>query len=128
MFIIKEKLFKDFIDIKNILNINILKCYKSLFCIKGIKNNIGSPAIISIILFHIISIFIFYKCQLVKIEDKINGIIFEVKIKKLVKNTLKEKSRKEKSLINRNLSTTNIQNKKSKNMNKSKLTNFFQEK
>ena len=61
--------------IKNIANINILKCYKSLFSQNGIIRNIGSYIIISIILFHIISIFIFYKYQFDEIQDKINDII-----------------------------------------------------
>ena len=71
----EEKIFKNFIDIKNIANINILKCYKSLFSKNGIIRNIGSYIIISIILFHIISIFIFYKYQFDEIKDKINVII-----------------------------------------------------
>ena len=33
----KDKIFKNFIDIKNVANINILKCYKTLFSKKGIK-------------------------------------------------------------------------------------------
>ena len=97
MLINKEKLFKNFIDIKNIANINILKCYKALFCIKGIKNNIGSYTIISIILFHIISIIIFYKYQLDKIKDIINDIIFCLINKKVIKsrkNIKKKRKRK----------------------------------
>ena len=70
-----KKLLKNFIDIKNIANINILKCYKSLFCIKGIKHNIGSFITISIFIFHNISIFIYYKFELDKLKNKINEII-----------------------------------------------------
>ena len=94
MIINKDKLFKNFVDIKNIMNINILKCYKALFCLKGIKNNIGSSIIISMILFHIISIFIFYKYQQDKIIDKINDIIFGIKNGQLIKSRKKKKERK----------------------------------
>ena len=75
MFINKEKLFKRFIDIKNIANINILRCYKSLFCKKGLIYNIGSYIVISLIIFHFISIIIFYINQLNKIKEKIKNII-----------------------------------------------------
>ena len=56
----KEKLFKNFINIKNIANINILKCYKILFCKDGIKGNIGFLAILLIIILHFIFILLFY--------------------------------------------------------------------
>ena len=36
----KEQLYKNFMNIKNILNFNIMKCYKVLFTKNGIKNNI----------------------------------------------------------------------------------------
>ena len=80
MIIDKKKLFKNFIDIKNIANINILKCYKSLFSKNGLEYNIGSYTTISIIIFHIICIFIFYKFQLDKIKDIINNIEKGIKI------------------------------------------------
>ena len=37
----KNKLIIQFTDIKNILNLNGMKCYKKLLETKGIKNNIG---------------------------------------------------------------------------------------
>ena len=37
----KTKLYENFIDIKNIANINLLVCYKQLFKGEGIKKNIG---------------------------------------------------------------------------------------
>ena len=89
----KQKIFKNFIDIKNIANINILKCYKSLFSIRGFKHNIGSFSIILIILFHIICIFIFYYNQLDKIKQKIDAIIAGITNRKLYKNIIKEKNK-----------------------------------
>ena len=75
----KTKLLQNFIDIKNIANINIIFCYKNLFTKEGLINNLGNYIISSIIVFHIISIFIFYMNQLSKIKREINIIIFEIK-------------------------------------------------
>ena len=69
------KLFENFIDINNIVNIQIMKCYKILFSKEGIINNIAFYLIIPIILFHIISIFVFYLYQKREIFDKIKDII-----------------------------------------------------
>ena len=63
MHINKTKLYQNFLDIKNIANINILICYKNLLEINGIIYNIGSYIIIAIIIFHIICIIIFYAKQ-----------------------------------------------------------------
>ena len=120
MKIIKEKLFRNFKVIKNIANINILKCYKSLFCIKGIENNIGSYTVIFIFLFHISSIIIFYKYQLDKIKDIINVILFGIKNTKIAKKRKKKKARKEKQITSQNIPTINIQNKRNKKINKRK--------
>ena len=56
----KTKILDNFINIKNIVNFNFLVCYKNLFCKMGIINNIGSYLIFGIILFHLITLFIFY--------------------------------------------------------------------
>ena len=120
MKIIKEKLFKNFKDIKNIANINILKCYKSLFCIKGIENNIGSYTVIFIFLFHISSFIIFYKYQQDRIKDIIDVILFGMKNTKIAKKRKKKKARKEKQITSQNIPTTNIQNKRNKKINKRK--------
>ena len=108
-----KKLLKNFIDIKNIANINILKCYKSLFCIKGIKHNIGSFITISIFIFHNISIFIYYKFQLDKLKNKINEIILCIKNLDLSKNSKKKNKEKENFKINKNIQKFN--NKKKAN-------------
>ena len=104
----KDKIFKNFIDIKNVANINILKCYKTLFSKKGFKHNIGSLTIIPILIFHIICIFIFYKTQLDKIKDKINDIIFGIKNWKLYKNSIRKKSQNKKLEANKIMSTLNL--------------------
>ena len=64
-----------FKNIKNIINLNILKCYNTLFNINGISNNIGSYIILSVILFYFISIIIFYKKDYIIIKNNISNII-----------------------------------------------------
>ena len=54
------KFFENFIDIKNIANVYLLICYKSLFTKKGLINNYGSYSIIGIIFIHFIIIIIYY--------------------------------------------------------------------
>ena len=55
----KAKLLNNFINIKNIANIEVLKCYKILFSKQGFKNNYGNYIILAILLFHIISLIYF---------------------------------------------------------------------
>ena len=55
----KEKILDNFKNVKNFLNFNFLICYKKLFIKEGILYNIGCYLLLSIILFHIISIFVF---------------------------------------------------------------------
>ena len=74
----KTKLYQNFIDIKNIANINLMVCYKVLFNKKGIINNIACLTIIPIILFHLIVIIIFYMSQKNQIKDKIKDISFGI--------------------------------------------------
>ena len=54
----KEKIKSKF-NIKNLINIKIIKCYKYLFCKQGILHNIGSYILLSIILIYIIFLIIF---------------------------------------------------------------------
>ena len=69
-----NKLMNNFIDIKNIANIGLLKCYKKLFSFKDIIKNIGFLMIIPIIIFHFICIIIFYCKQFKKLKKKIKNI------------------------------------------------------
>ena len=70
----KELLVKGFKEIKNIINLNIMKCYYILFNIDGIKNNIGCYIISSSILIHFISIILFYKIDNFKLKKTILDI------------------------------------------------------
>ena len=55
----KEKLKSNFVNFKNIANINMFKCYKNLFS-KNISSNIGNYIISPIILLGIVSFFVFH--------------------------------------------------------------------
>ena len=60
-------------------NFNILKCYKSLFCKKGISQNIGFFLLIIIFIFHFIYTFYFYLKDIYLIKNKIGEITDEIK-------------------------------------------------
>ena len=85
----KTKILENFAYIENIANVHIIVCYKSLFTKNGIINNIGSFIIILIVIFHIISLFIFFIKQLPIIKSKIKGIIFGIRHSKLIKEDKK---------------------------------------
>ena len=76
----KSELIKNFINIKSIVNINILVCYKVLFSKKGILNNYGCYCLIFVIFLHLIIIIIFYAKNLIKkIQLQIKDIAFGIK-------------------------------------------------
>ena len=71
----KDKLYKNFINIKNFLNMNFIKCYHILFSLEGTKNNIGSFILIPIILLQIGSIIFFYLKGYNILNNIINNIV-----------------------------------------------------
>ena len=106
----KDKLFENLININNIANLNILICYKKLFNINGILFNIGNYIIATIILFHIISFFIFYLKQYGLIKNKIKVIICNIKKSIVTK-------RKNNKIINKKVNK-NVGDQKMNNRNK----------
>ena len=102
MAIDKSKLLENFKNIKNLANINFLICYKKLFNKEGLKNNIGAHILEAIILFHLISIIIFYLFQFSLIKQEINDIFLG---------------------INKNIVTGEDKNRKNWNL-KSRITEF----
>ena len=75
----KDKFLNNFIDLKKNINLDVMKCYKTLFSTKGIKTNIGFYIILFIIVI-IVILAIIFKVKGFKIfNDKIDEI---VKIKK----------------------------------------------
>ena len=63
-----------------------MKCHKQLFKKESILYNIGFYLTTAIIIFHIITCFIFYLKQYKEIRDKIKDIIFAIKYLKLNKS------------------------------------------
>jgi len=55
----KDKLLSNFKDLKSLINLDIVKCYKILFTKEGLIKNIGSYILLSTIFLFIISSFIF---------------------------------------------------------------------
>ena len=107
MIINKMKLLDNIKDIRNLMNLKILICYKKLLLsLSSINHNIGCLIIICIIAIHIISIFVFYINQLKKIQKMIENIIFGISninfIKQLDKTKNKIKFSKRKRMLKRN--------------------------
>ena len=92
----KGKIYEKFIDINTIANIKIIICYKVLFTIKGLIYNIPFYSIIIMIIFHFLTIFIFYYIQIKLIKNKIQDIVFGINNWNLVKVFEKEKRKLEK--------------------------------
>ena len=82
----KNDFFKSFVDIKNIFNINIMKCYKTVLKIKSIKRNYGFYIIASIVLFYLITLLIFITISFDKLKEKINEILFALKFNETPKD------------------------------------------
>ena len=113
----KTKLYNNFIDIKNIANINILKCYQNLFNIIGIIYNMGNYIIILIIIFHLVSIFVFYLKQLNDLKNKINKIVYAIKNLGIIKKS-KNSHKKATEMIVMKKNNKKKYIKKTKNENK----------
>ena len=91
----KKKLLDNLKDIKNIANLNLLKCFKVLFNIIGILKNVGFYIFIVIILFHTITLFIFYIKELNLLINKIKLLIFVLNNFKLKKEINKDENNKD---------------------------------
>jgi hypothetical protein len=73
----KEKLLNKFINIDEITNLKIIKCYEALFSIEGLKKNIGNYTIFSIIFVNIICFIIFVARERKFLFTLINEIFFK---------------------------------------------------
>ena len=89
----KDKLLANFKNIKNVANLNILVCIKKLFSKVGILENIGFYIFIAIIIFRIISLFVFYIKQLHSLHKRIKYISYAIKHLKLLIKEEKDKSK-----------------------------------
>ena len=92
----KTKLYENFVNFRNIANVNLLKCYKVLFSKSGIIKNYGSLSLMPLLLIHFIIIILFYAKNLYKnIEEKIKDISYGIKNWDLVKEEEREQKRQE---------------------------------
>ena len=71
----KKDFLKSFIDIKNIANINLLKCYKTVLNIRSLKKNYGFFIIFFIVISYFITLFIFTSKSFKKLKKDIKKII-----------------------------------------------------
>ena len=115
-----EEFKKNFMDINNIANIQILKCYKIIFTKDGIKNNIGCFIFLFIIFIYFICLILFrFKFyDLLKIE--INNFICKINSEKLnERKTTKNNNKRQKNKIKinhiRNTNNNNNFSKKNEN-------------
>ena len=110
----REKLYKNFVDFKNIANFNLLVCYNNLFTNQSILKNVGSYIIILIALLNIITFFIFHISQFKIIKKKINILINELSDFNFVKFEKKGKIKKIKKKENINEINNNKNNSRNK--------------
>ena len=114
----RKNILKDFIDIKKITNIEIIKCYKIVFKINNLKNNYGFFLIFFIFILYFICICIFYFKSLKNLIDEVIKII---EAKNLENQIIK--SEQIYPLKNKNkVKKINKKNKKAKNKIKSDST------
>ena len=71
----KDKLIENFIDIKSIINLEVMKCYSYLFTKEGILYNIGSYILLSSIFIYIILIIFFISRGYNSFVKRINDVI-----------------------------------------------------
>ena len=115
----KKDFLKSFIDIKNIDNLNIMKCYKIVFKIKDLIKNYGFFIISFIIVLYFITLIIFWAYSYNKLKNDINIMISLLKInettiikndiKKITKKKKKKKVKRKKKIKNNN-TNSNINN------------------
>ena len=110
-----KNLINNFLDIKKITNIEIVKCYKIVFHMNNIPHNYGFFIITFIFILYCICINVFYCKSLKNLIDEINKIIKTIKNKsnqvtkkEPIKNITKNKRKNLKKKKIKNSSTLNI--------------------
>ena len=97
----KNKFINDISNITNIINLDIVKCYKTLFTKEGLIKNIGSYLLLSIIIINIIIILLFIIKGFEEIKNQINYII-KSKINKKSDETKNKKNKDKNQKIKKN--------------------------
>ena len=110
----KNDFFKSFTDIKNIMNIEVMKCYKTVLKLKELKKNYGFLIVAFIIIFYFITLLIFIIKSNASFKNEIKNIIWALKFNEIpFKNN---KAIKKKIIINNKIKI----NKKKKNYSQKK--------
>ena len=98
----QEQLLNNFVNIKSISNIGVMKCYNLLFSKKGITNNLGSYILLIIIFINIISVICFVIKGYKSIYNKISDIIIIKKENEKENNIVTEGNNENFLKINKN--------------------------
>ena len=96
----KDKLKSNFVNFKQISNLNVLKCYKLLLNNQLVKNK-GCIIISIILFFELIGIFVFYCYEFNILKNKIKVILESKKSenKKIINNDKVDKNKRTSKLI-----------------------------
>ena len=128
----KNEFLKSFTDIKNIINLNIMKCYKTILKmkIKDFRNNYGFMIISFILLFYFFTLIIFCCCSFTKLRKEIKRIIFALKCSyfpkiKYQNNNINNSTNNNKIQIKKEINKKKYKSKKFKLKNKSNLGNYL---
>ena len=71
----KNKLYQSFTDVKNIMNIHLLKCYKKVFTKESLKNNYGFFIFLIIFVLFFITLILFISKYYTSLKNEINTIV-----------------------------------------------------
>ena len=83
----KKNFFKSFIDIKNIANLNLMKCYKTVLKIKNLIKNYGFFIMFLIMILYFITLIIFWTKSFYKLKKILNIMFIGLKSKEqIIKN------------------------------------------
>ena len=87
----KNKLFNSFINFKNIMNIDVLKCYKLIFKLDSFMHNYANLTMLIIFILFVITLFIFYFRDCYNLEKILTLIVYFKLNLNLAKKFLKKK-------------------------------------
>ena len=71
----KEKLINNFKDLKKTMNVEVIKCYKKLLSTDGLKNNIGSHILLSILFIFFVGLMAFICKGFNTLKGKIQMVV-----------------------------------------------------
>ena len=121
----KNVLLNSFIEINNLMNLKMLKCYKTVFNKKNIIKNIGFYAFTILLILNIACMILFYYRDYKKLIGEIEKLNSN---NNLISNELKNEKNKNNLIIKNILKTKNIRRKKGKKIKSSKQRYIFNSK